>query len=842
MGQRGLSNLSLRAFNAGEFSINLDARSDLSKYAFGSRILENANVFASGRWVRRQGMKLKAAAKYDDKVCRMIEFEFSVTTTFAIEMGEGYMRFYNDGEQVETSPGVPYEIATPYQEEDLFGIQFEGINDIVYFTHPDYQQRKLIRLGDTNWTFTVLDLVAKTAFLEESTDESTITVNALTGTGVTMTCSRSFFDAAHVGAYIKAGHDRDSDNTILPLAFPAWSIIDYEVGDGVTESATLYRCLEAHTGGTFATDLAAGKWTATEDISDVLRVQGGWTMFSSGFFRADVLIQQSKDGATDWKTIGKYTRKEDGNISASGTVATDGYLRIKVENWSENYTTDGLAANAAKSYARVMLEVESATVYGIAQVTAVGSPTSATVTVVQPFYATTATEFWSEGAWSDYQGWPRALAFHDERMAYAGTLRKPSRIWWSGIKQYEDFTDGTDADSPFSKEIGGRKQHTIEWMESQKNLLVGTSGGEFIVTTGSDNLAISVNTSNLRLQSANGSKHLRGISVNDIVLFVTRDGKKVRELLSELQQDGGVGYKAPDITLYAEHIAGVVDGGFTSIAFQQQPEPIVWATTAAGTLVSCTYNRDQDVIGWTRHPTQGSCESVAVITGPFRDEVWLSTKRTIDGATKRFIEQIEPLPWKDETAERLGIEDAFYVDCGLTYDGAATTTVSAPHLPNTVVSILADGKNQSDDDFPITLDENGEYELPYEASVIHVGLRYDTIWKPMRLDVDQASGDTMGQEKIVYDLVARFIDTVGCTYGDGDLSSAHPFNFLDFRDTSDEVDTGDGTGATLPFTGDKDLPWDGEFATDTPVIIKQTLPLPMTLIACVLKHRVTGKK
>jgi hypothetical protein len=108
----------------------------------------------------------------------------------------------------------------------------------------------------------------------------------------------------------------------------------------------------------------------------------------------------------------------------------------------------------------------------------------------------------------------------------------------------------------------------------------------------------------------------------------------------------------------------------------------------------------------------------------------------------------------------------------------------------------------------------------------------------MRLDVDQQRGDTMGQVKIVYELIARFVDTVGCSYGDGDPDKhGGGFEYMSFQDTSDIMDA-----AIPPFTGDKELPWNGSFDTDTPIIIKQTQPLPMTLIGAVVKSRVTGNK
>jgi hypothetical protein len=83
-------------------------------------------------------------------------------------------------------------------------------------------------------------------------------------------------------------------------------------------------------------------------------------------------------------------------------------------------------------------------------------------------------------------------------------------------------------------------------------------------------------------------------------------------------------------------------------------------------------------------------ESIAVIPGNNdsgqvynsinRDEVWMIVNRTINGATKRYIEMMEGYfdgPNRATYLTRANVArghgaaqvDAFYVDCGLTYSG-----------------------------------------------------------------------------------------------------------------------------------------------------------------------------
>ena len=129
-------------------------------------------------------------------------------------------------------------------------------------------------------------------------------------------------------------------------------------------------------------------------------------------------------------------------------------------------------------------------------------------------------------------------------------------------------------------------------------------------------------------------------------MFNQRAGRKVRELVFNFDVDG---YLAPDITLLAEH---VTESGVADMAYQQEEDTVVWACTADGVLIGCTYLRDQNVVAWHRHPVGGDLpvvESVAVIPSSdgLKDELWISVKKRVNGVTKRFIEWLDPYVFAD---------------------------------------------------------------------------------------------------------------------------------------------------------------------------------------------------
>ncbi len=91
-------------FTAGSISPLVQGRFDIAKYANGANILKNWIILNSGGITRRPGTKFVGEVKDSSKSTRLIEFSFSVSQTYIIEMGDLYMRFYtNNGRLTEAS-------------------------------------------------------------------------------------------------------------------------------------------------------------------------------------------------------------------------------------------------------------------------------------------------------------------------------------------------------------------------------------------------------------------------------------------------------------------------------------------------------------------------------------------------------------------------------------------------------------------------------------------------------------------------------------------------------------------------------------------------------------------
>ena len=214
----------------------------------------------------------------------------------------------------------------------------------------------------------------------------------------------------------------------------------------------------------------------------------------------------------------------------------------------------------------------------------------------------------------------------------------------------------------------------------------------------------------------------------------------------------------------------------------------------------------------TTSQTPAVVESVAVIPGDLdEDQVWMIVQRNIGGTTKRFVEFLMPYDFGTD------IKDAFFVDSGLTYDGAAATSVSGlGHLEGQVVTILADGATH-----PTKTVSSGAITLDRSAQKVHVGLGYNATLKTMRIEAGSEDGTSQGKLKRIHDVTLRLYRTVGAKVGPNTAT----IDIIPFRSSADEMDQ-----PLDMFTGDKTLEFAGGIDTDAFVTVQQQQPLPMTLL------------
>ena len=272
------------------------------------------------------------------------------------------------------------------------------------------------------------------------------------------------------------------------------------------------------------------------------------------------------------------------------------------------------------------------------------------------------------------------------------------------------------------------------------------------------------------------------------------------------------------MTILAEHIS---EGGIVQMAYQQEPNSILWLVRGDGQLIGFTYQRDQQVTAWHRHIFGGSfssgqavCESVAVIpTDDSEYQVWVIIKRTIDGSTVRYVEYLNNFDF-DETDDT----SFNFLDSQLEYDGSATTSISGlDHLEGEEVAVLADGATH-----PNKTVSSGSITLDRSSEKVKVGLPYTSLLQTMRLDAGSQDGTSQGRTKRIFDVTIRIYESIGVEVGP-DLNNMER---IPFRSSADEMDQG-----ITVFTGDKEVEFRGNYETDGFVYVRQTQPLPLTILS-----------
>ena len=257
------------------------------------------------------------------------------------------------------------------------------------------------------------------------------------------------------------------------------------------------------------------------------------------------------------------------------------------------------------------------------------------------------------------------------------------------------------------------------------------------------------------------------------------------------------------------------------MAYQEEPNSIVWCVRTDGQLLGFTYQREQQVTAWHRHIFGGSfgsgnsvCESVEVLpTDNSEYQVWVIVKRTIDGATKRYVEYLHNQDF-DETDDT----SFNYLDSQLAYDGSATTTISGlDHLEGEEVSILADGATH-----PNKTVSSGAITLDRSSTKVKVGLPYVSLLQTMRIDAGSQNGTSQSKTKRIYEITARLYESIGIEIGP-DLDNMER---IPFRSSANLMDSGVNV-----FTGDKDIEFRGNYETDGFIFVRQNQPLPLTVLS-----------
>lgn len=784
-------------FNGGEWAPLMMGRFDLEGFRNSCRTVKNWIVQAQGPAYRRGGLRFVKEVKDSSKRVRLLPFEYGVEQAYAIEAGELYYRFYQNGARIE-SGGAPVEVATPYLEAQLRSIRFTQSADVFYTSHGLHAIRKLQRLlaDGTSWQLGAIVFLPPPTyegFLDPSDGTKFIGIGAVTGNSVKVYASADVFLAGDVSRGIKRGAGLASITALTSAKEITVDVLnDFAAGLVVagagTVTATGAPAVDLQFTG--AHGMSVGDFIKINSIGELRRVTdaapGGDNTkatvdaeFTGGAFAGQAWTRCLPMPAGEWLLDG--SPQADCTPSLISPVNAIATLTLAANGWR---------AEDVGKYVRMFS--------GVAKITEYTSPTVVKARILVPMVVNpivaAAAGSWTceEESWSAANGYPVAICFYEQRFLAGGSAAFPTTIWGSQTGDFENMGIGPYDGDALEYLIAANQVNTLRWMMPTKYLLIGTAGNEFRAFGGAD-APLTPSNVDIKNESTRGSADVTPVRVGHKLIFVQRAGTKLREISYSFDDDTFV---PNDLSRLASHLTKL---GIVEIAYQQEPESILWCVRSDGILLGLTYNPEEKVLAWHWHETDGAVESVCVIPDPAnnRDELWLAVRRTIGGATKRYIERMDP--------------DRPNADSFVVYSGAPATVITGlSHLEGKAVDVVADGFV-----VPGHIVAGGQITLETAASVVVVGLPYASRLVPNRPEFVTEKLNTIGKKKHWVTCFVRLLETSGLSIN-GDQ--------LPFRSGSDPLGV-----ATAPFTGDRQVTNLG-IDEEGDIVIEQTLPLPATVL------------
>lgn len=783
-------------FRTGEISPKLEGRIDLQKYNEAAQTVNNMLVFPSGGVTRRPGTFFAGRSKDGGKV-RLINFEVSDEQAYVLEFGANYIRFYKDGGLLtEATTNIT---AVTKANPAVVTAASHGLNngDRVFIKSVGGMTEI------NNLEFTVANKTTNTFELSgiNSSAFTTYTSGGTVGKIVEVTTTYSvtqIFEINHTQSadVLFLAHKDHEPAKLTRTTATSFTLSDIDFTDGpwLDENDTTTTLYASAATGSGITITASASLFASSDIGRYIRFReileiehDEWAASTS--YANNVTVRYN---GHVYKQVTGSTQTS-GNTPPVHLTGTETYGSI---SWQYLHDEHGHVKIVGFTSATVVTADVHEDQYGNSRLpdSAVGSSNANTR--------------WSLGAFGGSQGFPKAVGFYEQRLYFAGTTGQPQTIFGSVSADFENMTPGTLDDSAVNFTIASDKVNVIRHLLPARFLQVLTTSAEFTLSGGTGATPVTPTNVNVLRETTFGCSEVRPIRAGNSTILIQKGQEKVKEITFDLDTDGLLGI---DLTILADHIPS---GGLTDMVWQQEPELIVWFVHSDGRLVGLTYDRANAAIGWHDHSIGGSgvVESITSIPSGAEDQVYVSVKRTIDGSTVRHVEFLKPIEFGDDVA------DAFYVDSGLTYDGSATTTITGlNHLEGETVTILADGASHPDKTV-----SGGSITLERSASKVHVGYSYTSTLETLRLEAGADDGVAQGKIKRIHGVTARFFKTVGAELG----PDTNNLDRLPFRDSSMAMNQ-----AVPLFTGDKEIYFPSGYENDARVVVRQSQPLPMTVLA-----------
>lgn len=661
-------------------------------------------------------------------------------------------------DSVQVAAAGEMQVPTPWGTSALSLIRWDQSADVIYLACQGYQQYKIERRATRSWSVVKYE-PEDGPFRNDNTGPTTLTASGLTG-DITLTASASLFRSSHVGALFRL------TNT----------------GQQVTAN-----------------------FTGANQFSNSIRVTGVgdsrvFTHVLTGTWSATVTLQRSIGSEGNWEDVTTFT--------TNGTrTYNDG-----LDNQIVFYRLGIKTGNYTSGTATLSLTYSLGTSTGVVRITGYTSATSVTAAVLDALGGTTATADWAEGLWSNFLGWPSAVALDEGRLWWLGKGK-----WVGSVSDaYESFDDTVEGDSgPIIRSIGSGPVDDFNWVLPLSRLIAGAQLSEKSARSSSLDEPLTPNNFNLKDASTRGSSAVAAAKID-------RDGIYVRNTRAFRLTNSGDTYSDYQ-SLSLNGIAPETGkSGFRRIAVQRYPDTRVHFVRGDGKVAVLVFDAAEDVECWLMVETDGTVEDAFVLPGEAdgdEDKVYYVVKRTINGVTKRYLER-----WALES-ECVGGTLTKLADSHIVYSGVSATTITGlTHLEAKQVVVWGNGKDLG----TFTVSGGQISGLSEAVTSAVIGLYYEAPYKAMKLAYGAGLGTALTQKKRVNYLGLILADThyQGLRYGPS----------FDTMDDLPLVEDGEVTpDHTVWESYDEEaFEFPGEWDTDSRICLLAAAPRPCTVLAAVV--------
>jgi len=654
-------------FTEGQVSPRFQGLVDEPTYAAALKTLKNWVVLPQGSVTRRPGTYYAASTKSDGQV-RLIPFNFGAGDSYILEFGATYIRFFKNGAVLYETGSITtaYEISTnvPWSASELDDIIFTQSADIIFLAHPDYKPRKLTRTADdstagrasddTLWTVTEIDFE----------DGPWADINQTTTTMYASEHGTSISTVSIGEAYV--------DETESWLQLKNHGLLDGQTISVTASEETYHPKSQAY----YVINATANTFQLSEGLTS--RAPDPPVTFHASNTDVTVTVSTKKFDKDDYVKLtvsGAY-------FDVTGSTTTSTINSVSTTYYASSTDVGRLI--------RINPIPSEQIKWGYMKITNVLSTTVVIGTCVKDIVAYgsgTATTEWRISAWGSADGWPRTVDIYQQRLVFAGTALYPQTIWFSRSGDFYDYAptetagiasndysatgarivaDQINDDNAVTLTIDSDTVDRINWIIAGKKLSLGTTGGVFnLYGTETSYTLTPFNFTIEKATSYEVANQTNAVQIDQNLLFIQRGKRVVREIPFTQQEEG---QKTLDVTVRAEDITL---SGIKKLVFQKQPNHLVWGVLDNGKLVAMTYVNQFNMFAWSTHEMGGTfngtdrsiavVEDIASIPTSTHDQVWMVVKRTINDATKRYVEYFERFYDQNDIVPA----KAHFVDSGL---------------------------------------------------------------------------------------------------------------------------------------------------------------------------------